>query len=357
MPAFAKPARVHRAFAVTLLALLAAGCTQPAVPAVPSATPIVACRDEPAQPYTYFFGPGGSLNTTPSVEGSAPGNGFKQAFLTNDLKTWLSGPVAKGMVIEGNVTLEAWVVVRGMAAPPDQSRPGMAYTFLNQFGSDRAFQSGYATEQAPVGATPGTVRLNETIAMPAGGFTVESGDRLRVLVTSLVADAADGPGTIVAYGGKMPSQVRFMAHCSPTVTWQIQRYLRQPVIISGNQGGPAHLPGIDCVASPLNDVCPNRFDFPFTLENGTERLRVFLRSPQADRVPKSDIDLRLLDSSGNTVYDASSPFVNETFVLWKPNLDAFLQPGPYIVRCDLYSGGNYSGLLEIALEHDVADDR
>jgi len=332
------------------------GCAQPQVSPPPAPPHELACADLPPASFVYYFGPGMSLNQTrPASAGSVAGNGFRQAFVSNDLATWLSAPVQQGFVIEGNVSLDFWVEVSGPLAPPEQSDPSMAYAFLNQFGSDRAFQSGYAKETLPTNSVQGTFHFNETLTLPAGGFTVEKGGRLRALITSLVADAADGPGTHVLFGGNTPSQIRFTAHCAPSIEWQLKRDLRQPVIILANQGGPTHLPGQPCLPALVQEACVNRFDFGFTLENGTQRLRVFLRSPAANSEPKTDADMRLLDGAGKVVYDASTPFVNETMVLWAENLAAFAPPGPYTLRVDLYSGADYSGLLEIAMEHDAAD--
>ncbi len=340
---------MQRLTTALFLVLLVAGCAQP--PAAPEPPAVVTeCGDEPAREYRFFFGPELGLNESMPPAGSHPGNGFNEAFLTNNLVTWTSAPVAEGLLIEGNVSLEAWVDVVGTTAPPDTSQPRRAYTFFNQFGSDRAFQSGFATETVPAEQVAGLHHLNETLVMPAGGFTVEKGDRLRVLITSLITDTATGPGTTVMYGPTMPSQIRFSARCTPPVEWLPQRYLRQPIVLPANQGMLAGLPGVDCVNTPTDAVCLNRFEYPFTLENGTERLRIFVRTQEADRVPKTDIDMRLTDPSGNVLYDASTPFVNETMVLWHDNLHAFLPPGNYVLRADLYGGAGYSGLLEIALE-------
>lgn len=294
--------------------------------------------------------------TAPETAGRAPGNGFDEAFLTNGLVTWLSSPVPRGMRIDGNVTLEAWIDVTGQLGYPSLAEPGTDYAFLNQFGSDRGFQSSYVREDLAATELQGIVHLNETFVMPPGGYVIEKGDRLQLLITSLILDDGGDPGTFVLFGGDTPSRLTFTASCYASVEWSMQRYLRQPVVMAGNQGGPIGVPGVGCTTIGPQDLCLNRFEYDFTLENGTDRLRVFIRTAAADQQPKRDMDVRLLNAAQEVVYDASTPFVNETFVLWRANLDAFLPPGPYTVRCDLYSGANYSGLLEIAMEHDPHED-
>ncbi|MES2153614.1 MAG: hypothetical protein V4510_00575 [bacterium] len=347
---------MQRAAVLVFALVWLAGCAHDAPVGPTPPPPVVQCGDETPSAHRYYLGPGMGLNETTPSAGAAPGNGFNEAFLTNDLTTWLSQPVVSGLHIEGNVTLDLWVQVDGQVAPPDQSSKGDAYTFLNQFGSDRAFQSGYAKEAAPAAMVAGLAHLNETLRMPAGGFIVEKGDRLRLLITSLVMDTPQGKGTHVLYGGATPSRVTFLARCSPPVEWQIQRYLRQPVVVPASQGGPAHLGGVDCLSTVTEPQCINRYDFPFSLENGTQRLRIHLRTASADRVPKSDMDMRLLDTTGKVVYDASTPFANETMVLWADNLAAFAPPGAYVLEADLYGGANYSGLLEVTMEHPVGDE-
>jgi hypothetical protein len=117
--------------------------------------------------------------------------------------------------------------------------------------------------------------------------------------------------------------------------------LHDRVVLFGNQGGPAHTPPIEGV---------NRYTYTFRLLNETERLRIVLQSQDAQRVPKQDVDMRLLDANGDVAYDSSSPFTNETLILWPANIAAFAGPAGYTVQVDAYSGTNYSGELYVVME-------
>lgn len=332
-----------------------AGCAGPVQPPPRPPEP-TGCAAQPAVLHTFHLAPGLMLDTTPPAAGSAPGNGFEEAFVTNTMDVWTSAPLAEGLHVAGAITIEAWIDVRGPPTAPEPGTSGEGRLLVHQVGSDRAFLPGAAAVSRPLSDPPGLVHVNHTIEPAPGGFTFEAGDRVRLLLSALAMETADGPATVVHFGGDRPSQVRFMATCVPPAEWMIHRYIRQPVVVTANQGGPLGLPPAGCEDVVGQQACVSQVDLPFTLENGTERLRLFLRTQQADREPKGDMDLQLLDSAGTVLYEAGSPLVNETIVLWPANLAAMAPPGPYIARANLYGGAAYSGLFELALERHAGHE-
>jgi hypothetical protein len=323
-----------------LLLLLSAGCLDAGPTEANAAAAIDACRAALPVERTYYFGPALSLQETPSPAGFAAGNSFTGGFLTNDLKEWLSAPVAAGAWIVGNVTLEFWARSTGTPAPlVIGGPPGEGYHFFNQFGSDRSFQPGYAVEYSEVLPAEGTVdHYTEQIEMPAGGFVLEAGDRVRVLLTDLAFDdGANGGGHQILFGGETPSRVTFSARCWPDLVWGGEEVLLDTAVsLPGNQG---LLTG----AVPASEA--NQATFPVTVPPGTTRLTVSLMQTDAQTTPKDDVDIQLLDRSGMPVYSIGSPYTDESGTLWLDNLQAHFPDGSLTVQVDSYSGVAYEGQL------------
>lgn len=333
-----------RAVALALLVLLS-GCASLALSS-PSSAPSLSepCEAAP-QPFTFFFAAGHRLQQDPAEAGSEPGNAFSSGFLTNDLKEWLSDPVASGLLLEGNVTLDYWVESTGTPAPlVIGGDPGEGYHFFNQFGSNRTLQPGYAVEYSSAAPLPGTVdHYTESIALPAGGFVLERGDQLRVILTDLALDGPDGSGHLVHYGGERPSSVSFTARCWQDRDWPATVAVSATTVeLRGNQG---------LLTGAVPAGPHNQYTFAFELLPITERLTITLEQSDPDANPvKDDIDLELIGPDGD-VYGIGSPYSDEAGTLWRGNLEA-LGFGPAQVRVNSYSGLAYRGFLQVVQEID-----
>lgn len=332
--------KVIRLFPVAVAILgfsLLAGCTESPPMPTTSAAPHVHCEDQPFTPRVLYLAEGHRLANASGAASSTPGNDVRETFVAEP-QPWDSEPLAEGLQMNGTVEFELWVRIDGAA--PVSSQPGSSLRFILQAGSDRALSSGTASEEGPAFAPPGTiVHLNLSLPLPEGGFTVEAGQSVRMLAASLVAGSQ---GTTVLHGGDTPSQMRFQARCSEGREWLLRRDLAFPVILPSNQGSFTQ------AVPPQEGV--NRMTAEFDLEEGTDRLTISLRQASNPRI-KSDMDVTLLDGQGTVLYEAYSPFANETIVLWPENVAALLQTGGhYVVIVDSYSGNNYSGKLTIRME-------
>lgn len=328
-------ARVKAHFLLLLVVVgAAAGCLR-------APERLLSC-DGPAEDVTLFLSPEGLVAQAPA-EGAVPVGDFTQAFLTDDLLPFDSAPLADGALILGDVTLELWVTAQGAPAPLALGDPGDGYHLFNQFGSDRALQPAYAVEYAEAAAPPGTVwHYVEPLTMPPGGFVVEGGDAVRVLVTSLATAGPTDRGHHVLVGGDTPSQVRFRATCYAARAWTSVQAESAEVSIPGHQG-------------LLTGAVPPREGFNvqtvwFDLLPLTQRLTVTLRQGDDANPVKDDMDLVLVDADGTPVWNAGSPWADETAVLWEGNLRAAMPPGHYGVRVNSYSGHAYEGSVSIVQE-------
>lgn len=304
-----------------------------------------ACRLEEAAAHVLYFGPGHTLLPALPSAGAEPGNAFSSGFLTNDLKEWLSAPVLDGLWLVGNVTLEYWVRSTGTPAPlAIGGDAGEAYHFFNQFGSDRSLQPSYATEYASPAPQAGAVdHYAETLPMPPGGFVVEAGDRVRVLLTDLALDGPDGSGHEILFGGDTPSQVRFTAKCFPTLSWPESALLLDTAVsLPGNQG---LLTG---QVPPTEGL--NLATFNVTVPPGTQRLSVRITQTSDPNPVKDDIDLVLLEDGGARSWGIGSPYSDERGTLWLDNLAAVFPGREVLVRVDSYSGFGYEGRLVVTAE-------
>lgn len=337
-----------RALLAAAVAALAAGCLGSPSAELRAESAIDACRAAPLAEHVLHFGPSLSLLPEPQPDGATPGNSFVGAFLTDDLKEWLSAPVAEGLWLEGPVTLEFWARSTGSPAPVVVGGdPGEGYHFFNQFGSDRSLQPAYAVEYGEALPAAGSVqRFVETLELPAGGFVLERGDRVRVLLTDLALDGPQGGGHDILYGGATPSQVRFQARCWPDVRWTEGVLAEEPVALPANQG---LLTG----AVPAGPA--NRHEVQFVLPEGADRLTVTIRQGVDVNPVKDDIDVTLLDRAGQPVWSIGSPYSGESGTLWRDNLRAAFPDGAVTVRVDSYSGVAYEGTLTVAAAHALAD--
>lgn len=312
------------------------------------------CRlAEPVQ-HTLYFGPRQGLGPELPQAGAAQGNAFSSGFLTDDLKEWLSDPVPDGLWLVGDATLEYWVRSTGTPAPVVLGGDrGEGYHFFNQVGSDRSFEPGYNTEYSTVAPLPGTVdHYTETFPMPPGGFVVEAGDRVRVLLTDLALDSVgpsgQGSGHEVLFGGDTPSQLRFTAKCFPHVAWPDQQtLLDEAVQLEGNQGLlTGQVPATEDV---------NVQTFEVAVPADTQRLSVRLTQTSDPNPVKDDIDVMLLEAGGDGNWSVGSPYSDEQGALWFDNLQAVFPSGRVVVQVNSYSGAGYEGRIVVTAERATLD--
>lgn len=322
--------------ALLVLALVLAGCAKPDPPQPPPAE--VACEDQPPRDVTLYLGPGRTLVAELPAAGVEPSDGFEEGFVSNGAVPWRSEPADGAARIVGDVRLELFARSTGAPGYPTTGAPGEAFRFFNQFGSGRFPGAATAAYYTPLVEPEGTAwTANQTFVLPEGGIVLERNDTVSLLLAGLSPG-----GEEILFGGETPSRLMFQLECVPDHAWSLMRYLRFPVNLPANQGGPTG------AVPPIEGV--NTLTVPFTLENGTQRLRVFLRGAFADSEPKDDLDMRLVGADGTVLVEPSTPYTNEFLVLWPDNLAAFLPPGDYAIRVDSYSGLQYSGLLEVVLE-------
>ncbi len=339
------------------LVLLLAGCTsatvtqQPPGPYDDYIAAKAACHAQPMRNVTLYLGPQLALLPDLPSAGEAPGNGFTQGFLTNDLKEWLGAPVPEGMHLMGDVTIELWVRSEGTPAPLVYGGPqGQGYHLFNQFGSNRSLQPAYAVEyNTPLPQAGQVDHYTEKLTLSPGGFVVEKGDRVRLLLTGLTLDGAQGPGQTILYGGDTPSRVSFSARC-----WT-QRYA--PWGGNDNQHGEADVnlrgnQGLLTGAIPATEGF-NQATVGFALAHDVARVTIRIVQTGGVTDPKGDIDLSIVDKNGNEVWSIGSPYTNEQGVLWGPNLHAVLQQGLYDIKVNSYSGLAYTGHLTIDAERPI----
>jgi hypothetical protein len=332
------PRRLIMRFVVALLLVaVLAGCFEQPVQ-------LVNCKDKSLQSVQLFLAPGPALETVVPPGGSVRFGDFNEAFLSDSAHPFLSAPLEPGLKIEGEVLVELWVRSGGAPAPVViGGQPQEGYHMFNQFGSDRTLQPSYAVEYADAAPQPDTVyHYLEVFPMPAGGFVVEQGDRVRLLLTSLVTSFGTDRGLEVLVGEDTPSSVRFQARCYPQRNWQQISTDGAEVSLAGNQG-------LLLGAFPPTEGF-NQFTFPFTLNPQTDRLTIELRQGADSNPVKDDMDLELLDAAGNAFYSIGSPHADETGILWRDNLNAFMPPGEYAVRVNSYSGMRYQGTLTVLQE-------
>jgi hypothetical protein len=320
--------------AVAALGVLLAGCL--VLPDDERPDEEVPCADRPHEDRVVYLAAGRRLADAPGAAGSEPADQGHEAF-TEELAPWLSEPLAEGMHIAGSVTVRLTFDVGGQ----NLFSPGPGGTMLLlQFGSDRTYAPWAAAIANGNFVTAGTRHVAAVpIDLPSGGFTFEAGDRVALLVTSLVEGGTD-PGVRIHFGGDSESGVRFRASCLDARTWTGLQDRTVPVALPGNQG-------LFTGVVPAEQAV-NRIDVPLELEAEAARLTVELEQEGASG-PKDDMDLYLLGNAGTILWQAASPAADERMVLWPENLDR-LASGPYRVRVESYSGVAYSGVLRIVTE-------
>ncbi len=326
---------------ILLVAVLMAGCTDgtsdPARGDAPAPEP--ACWFDGEQ--VYYFGPGHALQPDHPDDGATPGNGFAEAFLTNELEEWTFQANQTFRII-GNVTLEFWSQGNQMPAPiMIGGAVGEGYHFFNQFGSNRGFVESYAIEYASALGDTELRHYVEVFEMPPGGLPVEANDAVRMLLTNLVLDDAEGAGPDILWGGKTPSQIRFTSICEPTPTWQT--LLDESFDVSV----PAHQ-GLLTGAVPEQEGV-NFVDVPFVLDDDTQRLTIMMTQDPTANPVKSDMDLTV-HAAGQQVWSIGSPYTDEIGTAWQQQLAADMPHGEYVVRVNSYSGHAYEGVVRIIQE-------
>lgn len=301
------------------------------------------CKDP--QEFTWYLGPDLVLQTDMPPEGRRAGNGFDEAFLTNNLDEWMGPTADRTWRIEGDVQLTFWT--QGINTPAPiviGGDPGEGYHFFNQFGTNRGFVESYAIEYATALPDEEIRRYDEVFTMPEGGILVEAGDHVRLLLTNLVLDDPNsGRGPNILFGGDTPSALSYTAACEPTSRWSLVESSVSTV------GIPLHQ-GLLTGAVPATEGL-NYADVPLVLHPDTERLTIAIDGTGGlDALAKSDIDLSVLDSNGDESWSIGSPYTDEVGTRWWRTLDAVMPPGDYTVRVNSYSGHGYNGQLSVLQE-------
>lgn len=291
---------------------------------------------------TLWLGPGHALVEALPAAGRVGGDGFAEAFLNNDLAEWTWPGQDVPMRVVGNLTLTFWSEGNAMPAPIIiGGGPGEGYHFFNQFGTDRGFIESYAVEYASALPSQDVVSYTEVFAMPDGGLMVEPGDRLRLLLTNLVLDDAEGDGPSILFGGDTPSRIEFTQTCAQARTWSVLESASTPLSI------PFHHGLLTGAVQPTAGV--NHQDVPFTLHAETDRITITMVQG-ADRNPlKDDMDITVLDGAGQQVWSIGSPYTDEIGTLWRENLGS-MPPGEYVARVNSYSGHAYEGTITVVQE-------
>lgn len=302
--------------------------------------PLVAC-DGQLHRVRLYLGPGHTLVEQVPEQDRVVGNSFAGAFLTDDLDEWLSGSMPS-LLLEGQLALTLFVEFTGSPAPIPQGDAANGYQFFNQFGSDRSLQPGYTTQNDGAVQAPGTqTRYSQTIPLPAGGFRLEEGDRVRLLLTSLALDSPNGSGHVILVGNPHASRIEFQARCVPQETWTLLDDRVHDVSLPFNQG-------LFTGQVPPSEA--NTVTVPLVLRNETQRLTIDLRQLGDANPVKDDIDVELVDLRGDALWSIGSPYSNEHGVLWQGNLDWLRQQNVTGVRVNSYSGLLYQGELTIRQE-------
>lgn len=321
-----------------LLLVPLAGC-------VGDSEPAVVAQDDATCPWattTFYLGPDHGLYTTAQADGRTPGNGFAEAFLTNDLDEWTFGPFEHDVRVVGNATLRFWTQGNNMAAPiVIGGDPGEGYHFFNQLGSNRGFIESYAIEYASaLGDT--TIRsYEETFVMPEGGLVLEAGDTLRLLLTNLVLDDAEGAGPDILWGEAYPSALEMDLTCIEPRQWTLLEEESTPLSIPFHHG---LLTGAVPATAGVNFQ-----DVPFVLGNLTDRLTIRMEQTSTTNPVKDDMDITVLDAAGAQVWSIGSPYSDEIGTRYRENLGD-MPPGSYVVRVNSYSGHAYEGRLTVTQE-------
>jgi hypothetical protein len=296
---------------------------------------------------TLWLGPGLALQPTMPATGEMFGNGFDEAFLVDEMDEWVSEPFSSPRKIVGNLTLEFWARNDGTPAPVTiGGAPGEAYHWFNQVGTNRGFVPEFGREYAAVAPAPDSIdHYVEIIGMPPGGLFVESGDHLRLLLTSLVADDSQGRGQQILFGEAYPSAVSFESTCAPLLDWDLLDDTTTAISIAAHQG-------LITGQVPANAGI-NFATVPFSVDAATGRLTISMTQTGNPNPLKDDMDITILDAAGDAVTSIGSPYTDEVGTFHPDNLRMLLLPGNYVVRVDSYSGHGYEGDIRIIQEAPV----
>lgn len=328
-------------WAVPLLLMALAGCVDGSDPVPTDAPPSEeSCPWDGEQ--TLYLGPNLGLHVEPQSDGRTPGNGFAEAFLTNELDEWTIGPFEHDVRVGGNATLTFWSEGNAMPAPiVIGGAPGEGYHFFNQLGTDRGFIESYAIEYAAAIGDTSVTQFDEVFQMPAGGLVIEAGDTLRLLLTNLVLDDANGDGPDILWGDAYPSALRLSMSCIEARDWMVTHEEQSPLSI------PFHHGLLTGAVPATQDI--NYQDVAFTLHNTTDRLTIRMEQTSTTNPLKDDMDINVLDATGAQVWSIGSPYSDEVGTLWRENL-GHMPPGAYTVRVNSYSGHAYEGRLTVTQE-------
>lgn len=284
--------------------------------------------------FTLYLTPDYGLSLEP-VAGIADGNGFVEAFLTNDMEEF-RGPSsllgdAYRWVMEGNFTYHL-VVETGYAIAPivSTSDPTTGYHFFNQFGTTQGFTPGYDVFYEDTFTSGSQYTYDGGWDMPPGGYRIEPGDEIRFLLTNLVLDDEAGRSPRI---NTHDSFLQFTARC--------EEMPPKGQVYDGSVsiGLPLNQ-GLLTGAIPASEL--NQAIVEYTLGNET---KVQFRLIAPDDTPKDDVDMTFYHN-GVEFWSGGSPYTNEVATLWRENLDALGITDEFTIEINGYSTINYEGRLE-----------
>lgn len=311
---------------LALLTAALAGCL--GAPS-PSTAPTSDAAGGEAAEITYYLEPGRRLTRT-TPEGGPVGVEavpWTEAFVGEDLPPWVGPAPDRPLLVEGNATLTLFYAVDRPVGPVIPNTEGEALQFVPWFGSGTTY-AGSGSAYGPPVLVPGeTYSVNVSIPLPEGGFRLTPDAPVQVLVAALMNTQDATPIEYLVGSPKTPSRVTLTASPVEPVDRSKEQATSVDGTIPANGGLFAGVPDRDGV---------NRATHELTVGEGTRMVHVALTQEEPP-VGKSDLDLTVYGPEGDVAAAGSTPFGEESAVLWPETL-ALHGPGTYTVEVDAYSG-------------------
>lgn len=311
--------------AVALLAAGLAGCL-----AAPSPT---AGGDPGPQAtggeLTYHLEPGRRLSPHPPTGAPVAVEAipWTEAFVGEDLPPWVGPPPDATRLAHGNVTFTLYYTVDRPVGPVIPSGDGSALHLVPWFGT-RTSDAGSGSAHGPPVLLPGeTYSVNVSIPLPDGGFRLTPDAPVQVLIAALMNSQDATPIRYLVGSPETPSRVTVPTRPVEPVDRSTSASERVDGTIPANGGLLVGLPDREGV---------NRATHDLEVGDGTELVHLALTQAEPP-AGKHDLDLTVRGPDGRVAATGSTPFGEETAVLW-PETIARHGPGSWEVVVDAYSG-------------------
>lgn len=311
--------------ALALVVTALAGCLGAPSPAAAGDADATATGEK----VTYHLEPGRRLST------SAPKGGpvgveavpWTEAFVGEDLPPWVGPAPDRPMLAQGNATLTLYYRVDRPVGPVLPDPDGSALHLVPWFGSATT-DAGSGSASGPPVLVPGeTYSAEVPIPLPAGGFRLTPDAPVQVLIAALMNTQDATPIEYLVGSPETPSRVTFEASPVEPVDRSREATERVGGTIPANGGLLAGLPDREGV---------NRATHELTVGEGTRMVHLALTQKEPP-VGKHDLDLTVHAPDGDVAATGSTPFGEESAVLWPETL-AEHGTGTYTVVVDAYSG-------------------